>query len=165
MGFRAWTLFLTALPLAMVACTAHLGSSHARPGSAVEESEQFLAYSAADLSCTEPFALEQDCSNLWGPRRAIRVAGVRLNVAGSRDGTIVLLAGPRPNLDTLVGRHDDVTNAGYHAVKAELGRRGVNVVSLSVVGDGGLLYAYLIKTDGDAYSILKEFSVGLWAAA
>ncbi len=129
------------------------------PETAVPDAAAVGAFSAIRMSCSDPIALEQDCSDVWGPQREIRIHYSKVKIAGSRDGTVIMMAGPRPNIDSMLGRHDDITNAGYQAITAELARQGIQVVSVAAVADGGWLYGYLIETDRDAYSLLKRFSV------
>jgi hypothetical protein len=124
------------------------------------------AIAAPALSCREPFDFVHDCQTVATPRRKIEIGTVSLRVAGSSDGTLVLLlAGPRRWQDFSstyyqTREYERRTNRALRAVEEELERHGVRILGVAAVASGKWLYAYVIETDGDAYSILTELPDG-----
>ena len=117
------------------------------------------AISATAMTCSRPYELPQDCSSWSGATREIAIGDVNMKIAGSSDGRIVLLSGPRPNVDTLKGSHTQITNFAYEIVKSELVDAGLEIVKVEPVASMGSLYGYVIELDGDAYSVLRAHSI------
>jgi hypothetical protein len=134
--------------------------------SVVEAAAGEKPISTGGLSCTDPYLLEQDCSNFWGATRKVMVGNRRVAVAGSQDGTIVLLM----EVDTasvVLGNqiglpnpaHDEAVNENYRVVRAYFDTKSVSVKRVRAVRAPERIDGYILELGSDGYSLLKELSL------
>lgn len=115
--------------------------------------------SAIGMGCKKPYELTQDCSGLSGAKRLVEVSGFRFKIAGTSDGSTVLMMGAKPNSDAWSGKSAETANVAYELTKKLLAENGVRVVKAEPVSSGALLAGYVITADGDAYSVLSKMTV------
>lgn len=121
----------------------------------VPDAEGAEPISSIGMSCGKPYKLTQDCSIWDGARRKIRVKELDMKVAATEDGSIVVVTGTK----RLSSSYEAMTNTAYEVVKRELYENDISITEVRPIATAGELYGYLIIADGDAYSILKEYSV------
>lgn len=125
----------------------------------VPDAEGVEHVSAIGMGCKKPYPLTQDCSGFSGATRRVEISEFRFKIAGSEDGSIVLLMGEKQMSDAWAGRSAETANIAYELVKKQLVESGVTITLAEPVSSGALLAGYVITTDGDAYSVLSEFTV------
>lgn len=104
------------------------------------------------VSCKKPFALSQDCSGLMGPTRRIAFEGTEIKIAGSADGTAVLMMAGSIGFKS----HElSVTALKIDAFLTDAGLKRVDAVAGVVNNDLGAL---ALLYDGDAYTLLTAFT-------
>jgi len=122
--------------------------------------------SSVDLSCTKPYLLEQDCSDWVRATRKVMVGNRRVAVAGSKDGTIVLVM-EEDTASTVLARQislhnterNEATNENYRVVRAYFDSKSVSVKRVRVVRMPAMIDGYILELGSDGYSLLKELSV------
>ena len=120
----------------------------------VRDADESDAVSGWTLNCRNYYEFVQDCSFWLGPKRKISLAGVNFKAAATADGKTIIITGPNPIFDD----HDKITNTAYELVKRELLKNRINIEQVRPV-IGVELTAYILVTDGDAYGILKAYSI------
>lgn len=125
----------------------------------VPDAEGVDHISAVGMGCNKPYKLTQDCSGFSGAKRLIELSDFRYKIAGSEDGSKVLMMGAKPTSDAWSGKSTETANVAYELTKKFLLENGVNVTLAEPVSSGSLLSGYLISTDGDAYQILRKMTV------
>lgn len=125
----------------------------------VPDAEGVEHISAIGMGCNKPHTLTQDCSGFSGATRLVEIADFRFKVAGSDDGTIVLMMGAKPNSDAWKGKSTETANVAYELTKKFLLDNKIAITAAEPVSSGSMLAGYVITTDGDAYQLLKEKSV------
>lgn len=113
----------------------------------VPDAEGMQAVSAIAMGCNKPYKLTQDCSGLSGAKRKIDLSGVEFKIAGSEDGTTVLIMNSKR------------ANVAYEVSKKALLEAGVAVTKVEPVASGALLAGYIVTADADAYQLLSEHTV------
>ena len=122
---------------------------------------------ADGLTCTKPYLLEQDCSEVRGATRRVMVGNRPVAVAGSKDGTIVLVVDADATFNLFVGtplllnnpRHDKAVNENYRVVRAYFDSKSVSVKRVRVVRMPAMIDGYILELGSDGYSLLKELSL------
>lgn len=125
----------------------------------VPDAEGVEHISAIGMGCNKPYTLTQDCSGFSGATRLVEIADFRFKIAGSDDGTIVLMMGAKPNSDAWKGKSTEAANVAYELTKKFLLDNKIAITAAEPVSSGSMLAGYVITTDGDAYQLLKEKSV------
>ena len=115
--------------------------------------------SALGLGCKKPYALTQDCSGFSGATRLVDLGDFQCKIAGTEDGTIVLMMGAKPNSDAWSGKSTEKANVAYELAKKLLLDNGITVLKVEPVSSGSLLAGYLITADGNAYELLSSYTV------
>lgn len=125
----------------------------------VPDAEGVEHISAIGMSCNKPYTLTQDCSGFSGATRLIEIADFQFKIAGSEDGSIVLMMGAKPNSDAWKGKSTETANVAYEVTKKFLLDNNVSITATEPVSSGSLLAGYVITTDGNAYRFLVGKSV------
>ena len=115
--------------------------------------------SAIGMGCNKPHKLTQDCSGFSGAKRLVEVSDFRFKIAGSEDGSVVLMMGAKPSSDAWSGKSSETANVAYEVTKKVLAENGVIVTKTEPVSSGPMLSGYIITADGNAYEILKAMTV------
>lgn len=106
------------------------------------------------IGCNKPYVLDQDCSSLTGATRKIEFEGNRARIAGSADGTTVFIMA-----DKTIGFDSMRITVVASAIEEYLTARGFTVVERKASAMPEEVAAFFLVFDGDAYSVLKEFTV------
>lgn len=125
----------------------------------VPDAEGVEHVSAIGIGCNKPYELTKDCSGFSGATRMIEVSGFQFKIAGSENGSTVLMMGAKQLSDAWVGKSTEAANVAYELTKKHLLENGIAVTLVEPVSSGSMLAGYLITTDGDAYSVLSQLSV------
>ncbi len=119
------------------------------------------------LSCKKSYELTQDCSLWSGAKRKITIDGVKVKIAGSRRGDVVLvmdssmfLNGMKEafTLSLAKNYHSESTNRGFEAVKRVLRAKGIQIYRVRTIMSPNGIDGYVLELGGDGYSILKRYS-------
>jgi hypothetical protein len=135
--------------------------------SVVQEAAGETPIRSGRVSCTYPYLLEQDCSEVRGATRRVMLGNRPVAVAGSKDGTIVLVVDADATFNIFVGtplllnnpRHDRAVNENYRVVRAYFDSKSVTVKRVRPVQGVGSIDAYILELGSDGYSLLKELPV------
>jgi hypothetical protein len=128
------------------------------------------------LTCGTPYDLVQDCAIkpgwgdalVGGTERTIEINGQKIDIAGSKDGNVILIMPTQDFRDGLeiifypesVELQSKETNKCFEVVTSMLKDNNITVSrTMKVISSRGQIDAYLIEIDGDGYSILKEYSI------
>ena len=125
----------------------------------VPDAEGVEHISAIGMGCKKPYELVQDCSGFSGASRLVEVSDFQYKIAGSQDGSIVLMMGATPNSDAWSGKDTEKANVAYELTKKLLLDNGIGVSKAEPVSSGSLLAGYVITTDGDAYEVLSKYTI------
>jgi hypothetical protein len=117
---------------------------------------------ADGLTCTKPYPLEQDCSDWVRATRKVMVGNRHIAVAGSKDGTIVLVM-EEDTASTVLARQislhnperNEAANENYRVVRAYLDSKSVSVKRVRVVRTPARIDGYILELGSDGYSLLK----------
>jgi hypothetical protein len=125
----------------------------------VPDAEGVEHVSAIGMGCNKPYKLTRDCSGFSGATRLIEISSFQFKIAGSEDGSIVLMMGAKQVSDAWAGKSTETANVAYELTKKHLLENGIAVKLAEPVSSGSLLAGYLITTDGDAHQILSRMTV------
>jgi len=115
----------------------------------VELAKSTPAVHASQWSCKEPFLLKRSCSKASGPKKKKEIGGIDVRVAGTKDGTVLLVTPVEFGLLTEWPARDR-----YFAVVEAAEEKGLTAVSATAMVAEGIVLGYWIKFDGDAWSAL-----------
>lgn len=107
--------------------------------------------SAIGMTCGSPHKLSQDCSGLSGPTKKISISGIKMKVAGTSDGTVIVMFGTSsisPNMQEI--------NTSYELIKRALVANKIGIVKTTPVISSNILFGYAIETDKPAYKLISE---------
>jgi hypothetical protein len=118
------------------------------------------------LTCTKPYLLEQDCSDWVRATRKVMVGNRRVAVAGSKDGTIVLVM-EEDTASTVLARQiylnnparNEAANEDYRVVRAYFDSKSVSVKRVRPVRTPARIDGYILELGSDGYSLLKELTL------
>jgi hypothetical protein len=120
---------------------------------------------AVTMTCNRPYVLKQDCSIWNGATRRITIDGFHVKVAGSEDGTVVLvmdanmLGNQFGDFFTINSpSHSEASNHSYHAVRRVLDEAGIEVIRVRPLRSFGDINGYVLELAADGYSLLRTFS-------
>jgi hypothetical protein len=136
------------LPLSVVGLTACSTLS-----SADFKGQQIKAIDGISLSCSAPYELPQDCSNVSGASLVVSLGNKSLKVAGSGDGRIVLLMA---NVGALTLPSQSELEGLADAAIASAASSGFKLQAIEAVAAGQYVVGYILRFDGDAYGHLKS---------
>ena len=125
----------------------------------VPDAEGVEHISAIGMGCNKPYELTQDCSGFSGSTRLVELSEFRFKIAGSEDGSIVLMMGAKPTSDAWSGKSTETANVAYELAKKHLLENGITINKVEPVSSGALLAGYVITTDGDAFGTLSRLTV------
>jgi len=110
--------------------------------------------SGISMSCSSPYELSNDCSGLSGPTKKIAISGVKMKVAGTDDGKVIMMFGYSslsPNMQEI--------NTGYEMIKRELVTNNITIVKVKPVVSSNILFGYALETDKPSYDVLSQFGI------
>ena len=126
----------------------------------VPDAEGVEHVSAIGMGCNKPYKFTQECSGFSGATRLVEVSEFQYKIAGSEDGSIVLMMGAKQMSDAWTGKSTETANVAYEVTKKYLSDNGIRIDKVEPVSSGNLLAGYIITTDGNAYEALSQQSVG-----
>ena len=104
--------------------------------------------------CDEPYALDQDCSGASGAKRKIQFQDHMVRIAGSSDGSVVLIMANK-----LFGFDTMRLTIATTAIESFLIEKGLNIIERQAIAANGEIFGFYLVFDSDAYSILKEYTI------
>jgi PBP1b-binding outer membrane lipoprotein LpoB len=140
--------YLTAISMALL-----LSGCVSTPPSVTYNGEQIPTVGFLSLSCSKPYDLSQDCSSISGAKRKILFDNHEVRIAGTEDGTtILIMAKGAIKLETMK------LTIATSAIEDYLVEQGFTVLGREAVAGNGEIAGYFLIFDGDAYSLLREFT-------
>lgn len=90
------------------------------------------------ISCKKPYVFTQDCSAWSGAKRKINIDGFDVVVAGSEDGSIIVVMDAHFYKNILIDNpfilssqnHSKASNNSYYTVKKILKQHGINILKV-----------------------------------
>lgn len=114
------------------------------------EGEPFV--DAIAMTCHTPYELTRDCGPVVGPAAELEIDGVPMKVAGSEDGTlIVLYAG------SVFDRRGEGANDAYRLVQDLLTEHHIELTRVVPLVSANILKGYAIATDVPAYQVFEPY--------
>jgi hypothetical protein len=129
-------------------CNKHI--EECRDAKVLPEAAAEPAIGGIGMTCGSPYKLERDCSNWSGPTRQVTLEARTLQIAGSKDGRVVVVMSP----DTMSSNSNHFANVRYVSVKQWLGEQGIKVTRVRAITTLGEILGYAMELDGDGYSLL-----------
>ena len=126
----------------LVACVSN-------PPVLVPDSMSNASITAVGMTCSSPYELSQDCSGLSGPTKKISISGMEMKVAGTSDGTVIVMFGTSsmsPNMQEI--------NASYELIKRELVANQIGIIKVTPIISSNILFGYAIETDRPSYEFI-----------
>ncbi|GBL06309.1 hypothetical protein [Glaciecola sp. KUL10] len=98
--------------------------------------------------------LQEDCSQISGATRKVRISGINLKIAGGEEGKLVfIMAMAKFSAD------ESTLIPGAKAIEEYLLEKNISVTETKVMYADGRTYGVHLTLDGDGYSHLKELTV------
>jgi len=125
-------------------------------------------YESRAISCKYPVRLTHDCSMWQGATRPIAFGDHRMSLAAGQDGRTIMLSQVRPGPDhngfrfragPRGNRHERRSLQAVRCIGDALEDTGIRLQRIQKVGRGNRTEAYLLEFSGNAYDILKQFTV------
>ena len=108
------------------------------------------------MSCSKPYRMTQNCSFRSCANLRISMDGVEGMIAGSEDGTIVLVQG----LDASNDEYSWQLDSAFGAIVTTLEAQKIHITKVvGVTGTDGKFGAYYLFLDQDGYSLLRPYAV------
>jgi hypothetical protein len=122
------------------------------PSSAIFNDKSVPVVSALSMSCSAPWELAQDCSNMSGGTRRIKLGGLEMRAAGTADGKIVYVR------NAVRSRTPAGDEAAANAVIDLSKQNGVNLIKVDAAMTGSISSGFILTFNADAYTKLKSFT-------
>lgn len=135
--------------LAIVIATLAAAGCASTPAELPIKGRMAPAINGVSMSCSKPYPLSQDCSGFSGAKHLVMLDGVKVKVAGTADGTVVLA------MTSSLTPSRAECEAMYDRVVAVAARTGAATLKTEVVGAGANVMGYVFTYDRDVYSVLK----------
>lgn len=140
--------------------TERIGDARIRSASEVMQDSVGLA----GLTCEKPYPLSQDCSYWSGGTRKVEIEGFEVKIAGSADGTTVLVidSGWSPGLleSGLMFERVDVGSVtkrtSFDVIKNTLLENDITISEVVPVTAFGTVAGYYLILGSDGYAVLKK---------
>ena len=125
-------------------------------------------YESRAISCEYPVRLTHDCSMWQGATRPIAFGSHRMSLAAGGDGRIIMLSQVRPGPDHNGYRfrrgprdrhHENRSLQAIQCIGNTLEQEGIRLERIQTVRRGRRTQAYFLEFSGNAYDILKQFTV------
>lgn len=111
--------------------------------------------SLMSVSCSKPHHLTQNCSFWTGAALKISLDGVKAKIAGSEDGTVILVQGPK-----LTTQEAWALDSAFGAIATLFERHEIQITKVvGVAMSDGAFYGYYLLLDKDGYSLLRDYAV------
>lgn len=146
--------------ICLAATLSGCASTHTVQGADDKETINTLA-----MTCSSPYALEQDCSIWSGATRSINLNGFEVNVAATEDGKVILVMDSKffsnsfGDLATLNSpTHSKASNNSFYAVKKALNKTGITIKRVRPLRSFGNVDGYVLELETDGYTLLKQYT-------
>ena len=106
-------------------------------------------------TCDTPFRLSRSCSKARGPSKRISIDGLELQLAGSGDGSVLLIMPRDAHILAVQGAATPAANERFYAVRDAAAAHGVNPLRATPLVMRNSIVGYYIEFDGDAWSALR----------
>lgn len=132
----------------------------------VTDAENNQSINTATMTCKKPYILTQDCSIWSGAARKLSIDGFPVKVAGSEDGSIILVMDAHLFANSFSdpltfnsATHSEASNNSYYAVKKVFKQENVNIQKVIPLRFWGNTDGYVLELDSNGYEILTKYSV------
>ena len=133
----------------------------------VADSEGNKMINSITMSCKKPYVFTQDCSAWSGATRKITVDDFDVVVAGSEDGSTILVMDSHSFIDVLTEDPfilnkptlSRASNNSFYAVKRVLKQKDITIQKVTALGFLGDIDGYVLELDTDGYRYLKNYTV------
>ena len=137
------------------------------PTSTVEDVGDNQSINPITMSCKKPYVFTQDCSAWSGANRKINIDGFDVVVAGSADGSIILVMDAHFYKNILIDNpfilssqnHSEASNNSYYTVKKILKQHGINIQKVRPLELWGDISGYVMELDADGYTTLIKYTI------
>ena len=136
------------------------------PTNVVTDAEDSQSINSVTMTCKKPYIFTQDCSIWSGATRKLSINGFDVKVAGSENGSIILVMDAHFFANSLSDpltlnspTHSQASNNSYYAVKKIFTQENINiqkVIPLRFLGDTN---GYVLELDTDGYKTLIKYTV------
>lgn len=125
-------------------------------------------YQSRAINCDYPVRLTHDCSPWQGATRPIAFGNHRMSLAAGSDGRTIMLSQVRPGPDhngfrfragTRGRLHERRSLRAIQCIGDVLEAQGIRLQHVEAVQQGRRSKFYLLKFSGNAYELLKQFTV------
>jgi hypothetical protein len=114
------------------------------------------AINAVSMSCSDPYALAQDCSVWSGATLRVKLSDLTSKVAGTSDGRVILVMSEKRGLLTPTQYQAELA---ADAVQAAAATVDAKLLKLEGLATGGSVPGYILHFDKDVYTTLKKSAV------
>lgn len=122
--------------------------------------------SALTANCSSPYKLEKDCSFWSGATKLISINGIESKIAGTADGKIIFLMGPKlygnleekPKFIQVKDRHTEALAISVWSVMTELKKHEVQAEPFIQAKTMGSIMGVFLKSEKDMYAILNKYA-------
>lgn len=133
----------------------------------VADSEGNKMINSITMSCKKPYVFTQDCSAWSGATRKITVDDFDVAVAGSEDGSTILVMDSHSFTDVLTEDPfilnkptlSRASNNSFYAVKRVLKQKDITIQKVTALGFLGDIDGYVLELGTDGYRYLKNYTV------
>ena len=133
----------------------------------VDDAEGSKFLNSVTMGCKKPYAFTQDCSVWNGATRKLNIEGFDVVVAGTEDGSTILVMDADIYKNVLIEdifflnnpTHSKASNNSYFAVKKILKQQSISVQKAIPIGFLGNIDGYVLELDGDGYKTLIKYTV------
>ena len=132
----------------------------------VDDSEGNRMINSITMSCKNPYVFTQDCSAWSGATRKITVDDYDVVVAGSEDGSTILVMDSHSFLDVLIEDPfilnkptlSQASNNSFYAVKRVLQQKDIRIKKVIPLGFLGDIDGYVLELDTEGYRHLIGYT-------
>ncbi|MGB0458836.1 MAG: hypothetical protein ACPGGM_02340 [Porticoccaceae bacterium] len=133
----------------------------------VTDAEGNKIINSITMSCKKPYVFTQDCSAWSGATRKITIDNFDVVVAGSEDGSTILVMDSHSFTDMLTEDPfilnkptlSRASNNSFYAVKRALEEKDIIIQKVTALGFMGDIDGYVLELDTDGYQHLIGYTM------
>lgn len=138
---------------ALLLTVAFISGCASTPTTSTYQGNSVTAINGADMTCSQPYALTQDCSIFTAATRRIGLNGKLMKVSGSQDGRIVLV------MTESYSPTKQQVEVSADAVQAVATGVGAKLMRIEAMAIGNSVLGYIMHFDLDVYTAIKKSSL------